>query len=178
MVQRVSAAKKPREDDDSKPVLQPDKHSHDSGNTVTIACKLPNGLRLQLWKMVKVFEPGLGGGRTVDKAEKEGESIVVHGPVHPFGIFPEYQVLCGFALTPGIDKRFWEKWVEQNSDSQALQSGLITAWPSVSDAQSYAREHEKMKSGFEPIDPENPPKGLINNPNIKIGRYNPKDGNG
>ena len=178
MVQRVSTAKKTREESEPTTSVPQIKHSHDSGNTVTIACKIPNGLRLQLWKMVEVFDPGLGGGRTIKKAEKEGEAIVVHGPVHPFGIFPEYQILCGFALTPGVDKVFWEKWKEQNSDSQSLQSGLITAWPSVSDAQGYAREHEKLKSGFAPIDPDNPPKGLINNPNIKIGKYNPKDGNG
>ena len=178
MVQRVSSARRAEAAVKSEPRPEPGpvpmKTAHDSGRTVTVACKIPNGIVMQLYEMRDGIEPGPGGVRTIKIAHKTHDPIKINGPALAFGEMPRFTIICGFALTPGVDAVFWEKWKDQNFDNDAVKAGLITAWPTVVDAEAYARDHKTLKSGLEPIDPNNTPPGL-RHPYVKIGKKTNED---
>lgn len=128
-------------------------------STVTVACKLPAGLILQIWEMAEVPEGSPTGTRMIKKAQKKGEPVKLNGCALPFGVSPEFPMPGGYALTT-IPADFWEEWCRQNKDSDVLKNRIIFAHGSENDTATQAREQarEKVKSGFEPIDPKNPPK--------------------
>jgi hypothetical protein len=144
-----------------------------SGNTVTVACKLPNGLKLQICQKKTEKEQTPNGVRDIEVWRPTGEEIEVKGPRVAFGALPSYPIIGGYALTQNVDKRFWEKWLEQNADSDLIKNHLLHAYPTPQAAQSFAKEHEEVRSGFEPIDPDNLPRGL-RHPNIKLERLDDK----
>jgi hypothetical protein len=134
--------------------------------TVTVACKVPNGLILRTWKMEDTTEPLFGGGeRTIKngKAFQVGEDVVIHGSaLNPLtlraGELPEYPHVGGFALTHGVPADFWELWREQHADHPAVKNGLIFAYASQDAAAGAARDRKDLVSGFEGIDPDDPAK--------------------
>jgi hypothetical protein len=130
-----------------------------SAATVTVACKLPAGLILQLWEMKDQHESSPTGTRTIQKAQKKGEPIKINGCALRFGQVPEFPMPGGYALTQ-IPADFWEEWLAQNQDSDAVQNRIIFAHDSADKASTQARAQakEKVKSGMEPIDPKNPPR--------------------
>jgi hypothetical protein len=140
MVERVTAIKK-------------------SASTVTVACKLPNGLILQLWEMGDEFESSPTGTRTIKKAHKKGEPIKLNGCALKFGQVPEVPMPGGYALTQ-VPADFWEEWVAQDPNRDVLVNRVIFAHSTMDATSQQAREQhvEKVKSGLEPIDPKNPPK--------------------
>lgn len=126
------------------------------GATVTVACKLPNGLKLRVFEFVKGSEPVLGGGtREVQVPRQVGEAVEVKGFSIPRG--PDFDpekmppMSGGFALTPGVDADFFEKWMEQNKDSQVVREGLIFAHEKSSSARDEAKEKAELRSGLEPL---------------------------
>jgi hypothetical protein len=130
-----------------------------SVSTVTVACKLPNGLILQLWEMQDQHEASPTGTRTIQKARKKGEPVKLAGCALKFGQVPEVPMPGGYALTQ-VPADFWEEWVAQNQDADVLLNRIIFAHPTFDAASKQAQEQhvEKVKSGLEPIDPKNPPK--------------------
>lgn len=132
-----------------------------AGETVTVACKLPNGLLLRVFDMVPGFEPVLGGGtREIKVARQKGEPVKINGNAVPFGMPPAYTIIGGYALTPNVDAAFWAEWLKHNADSDVVKSGLIHAHATPDAVQKESRNREKVKSGLEPLDPENPMKGI------------------
>jgi hypothetical protein len=130
--------------------------------TVTVACKVANGLLLRLFKMVEDAEPVLGGGtRKIKRAEQIGEAVKINGPgAALFGRNPAYPVVAGYALTPNVDAEFFTEWLKQNKDHDAVKANLIFAYDKPADVEACAKEHEAQRSGLEPIDPEKPQKAL------------------
>jgi hypothetical protein len=63
----------------------------------------------------------------------------------------------GYALTYGVPKETWDRWYEQNKNTQLVTKRVIFASPSLPQATVDARTDEarKVKSGLEPIDPDN-----------------------
>jgi hypothetical protein len=131
-----------------------------ASDTVTVACKLPNGLILRVFKMVERPESGPMHSRTVKVAEVVGEPITVHGPAYAFGNMPPYMIVAGYALTPNVPKEFFETWFEQNKDSTFVQNKLVFAFESHDHVVGQAKEYEKNKSGMEPVDPEDLPRAF------------------
>lgn len=129
--------------------------------TVTVACKMPNGLQLRVFKMVDGIEPILGGGhRTIQRAEQVGGAVKVNGPVVPYGQVPKHTIVGGYALTPGVDADFWAAWYEQNKSTELVKNKIIFGSEQEDKIKRHAEAHAKVKSGLEPIDPENPPQGM------------------
>lgn len=128
------------------------------GATVTVACKIPNGLKLEVFEEREVHEPLFGGGtklvKRFERTGKPGTFYTVRGPRLPFGVPPTFPIVGGFALTPGIPKDFWDKYCEQNQDSDAIRNGLLFAHESLDKVQGRCREFRGNKSGLEPLDPE------------------------
>lgn len=130
-----------------------------AASTVTVACKVPNGMFLQLYKMGKEVEATPTGHRDVPKAIKVGEPIKLNGCALRFGETAEFPMPGGYALTQ-VPSDFWEAWLEQNQDSDAVRNRVIFASDSQDKTSARAREQHKegVKSGMEPINPRDPPK--------------------
>ena len=117
-----------------------------TGETVTVACKLPNGLHLDLrdanGEVRRVTLRGSGDAR---RMESGGQFVSSHGN----------RVSEGFGLTPGVSKEFWEAWEAQyrKANYEPLVRGLIFAVPKLDSAAAMAREKAEIKTGLEPIDP-------------------------
>lgn len=126
-----------------------------SGETVTVACKLPNGLMLQHWRMDTFHDPVLGGGyRKVERAVEDGPPVRVNGPAVPFGVTPRFLIVGGYALTTGISKDFWDKWLSQNRNHDSVIGKCIFAMPTMDAAQGQADDLAEVTSGLQPIVPD------------------------
>jgi hypothetical protein len=129
--------------------------------TVTVACKIPIGLQLQLQKKQTVRVPtGHGAGKDAyaldDQWVKYGKVYHVFGPAVPaMGGVPDgyilpQQIEGGYALTHGIPAAFWAEWVEQNAQAEYVLNKMIFAYDAAS-ARDAAREHADLTSGIEPL---------------------------
>lgn len=108
-------------------------------STVTVACKLPNGLILDI--------PGAK------------EPVLLNGANHP-------DAIAGHGLTE-VPADFWEAWTKQYPDFQPLKKELIFAQGGERSAISKAKERKGEKSGLEGLDPDKPGKGLERVPDQK-----------
>jgi hypothetical protein len=118
--------------------------------TVTIACKLPNGLILRVFDMVESDELVLGGGiRKKKEANAWGKTVTIKGNSIPMNKMNEIQFSHGYALTPDVDEDFWNLWYEQNKTSAIVRNGLIFASDKKLNVSAFTKEHEKLASGFE-----------------------------
>ncbi|MDE1486081.1 hypothetical protein KKJ17_14855 [Xenorhabdus bovienii] len=95
-------------------------------STVIIACKLANGLYLDVGE----------------------QRVAVNGFAK--GFIDE----TGFGLTYGIDAELWKAWLAENKDRDLVTNGLIFAHEQESSAKDEAKEKQKTKSGTERIQPE------------------------
>lgn len=139
--------------------------------TVTVACKLPNGLFLDLMGEEEIemmpsnsgpvkqvrrqllkrqFVRGVAAERRLDRGDDNGKPIE-HGGLDI--------VQGGYGLTFDVDASFWDAWLAQNQNYPPVKNGLIFA-TTKDKAASRAREQEEIRSGLEPIDPEKPGRNL------------------
>jgi len=147
---------------EAKPIVA-DTPRGKGSNTVTVACKFPAGVVLQLCRKVEFVEEGIGGVRINRvRYDKEGRTFVVRGPAEPNGQTPKgYRrpvTEGGYALTHNIPADFWEKWLAQNQGNPLVENGMIFAAPDRDDAEAMARENAHLRSGFEPIVPDTDPR--------------------
>lgn len=144
----------------------------ETSSTVIVACKLPNGLRLDLMgEEVRSTVPTLAGPQEAVHRNKLG-SVVLRGSAaerrlergddygRPMDAEPIATVSGGFGLTT-VDKGFWEAWSEQNRDYPPFKNGLIFAGARSDHAPKRAAEQAELRSGYEPMDPEKPSTGRI-----------------
>lgn len=131
-------------------------------DTVTIACRVPNGLVLHVDRMVEYTEQVMGGGvRTGVVAEADPQTYTLAGPAIDIARLTRDQgldklVAAGFGLTPGVPTEFWEAWLEQNRDSHLVRNHMVFAQPNEMRARAQAKEMRDVRSGMEAIDPDNP----------------------
>jgi hypothetical protein len=132
-----------------------------SGPTVTVACKLPHGLILRQYTMVDTDQPVMGGGiKTVKQAQQLPGEVAINGNAHPQNAGPKCAIVGGYALTPNVDKAFWDRWLEANKDSDMVKNNLIFAHESMDAAQGDAEDKAAVRSNLERLDPKKLPKGL------------------
>ena len=174
MAPRVISKKFRREDEE--PTFDTPSPAKSSGDdTVTVACKLPKGLILRVFDMEDMEEATTGGSRRFKKARQVGPAIPIKGFALPFGAMPNFQMEGGFALTPGVPREFFEKWLRDNHDQDFVKKGLVFAHVQHDKVVGRAKENAKLKSGMEPVDPDNPPPGFRKGPNGGVEKFNPKD---
>src|SRR4051812_37597048 len=129
--------------------------------TLTIACKIPNGLILQTFAMEDHDEPVFGGGfRTVKRAVKTHHAPVkLNGPARFAGKDLPHDIKGGYGLTYNVDADFFAEWIRQNKDEPYVKNGMIFAQPSgkTADIDSQIKENLKRKSGMEPLNPSDLP---------------------
>lgn len=126
-----------------------------SAKTVTVACKMPNGMMLQLQQEYTDTEQTMNGTRDVKRHRKVGETVVVAGNAIHVGVpdAPRKQIVGGYALTRGVDADFWAKWFEQNKDAPYVKEGIIFAMPNRDAVEDKAEEQVSITSGLEPLNP-------------------------
>lgn len=156
-----------------------------TGRTVTVACKIPNGMILQLCRMVPQQEQSLTGRREVLIAERVGTAYIVAGPAYPVqppaGYPRQVQVEGGYALTRGIPAEFWRQWYEQNKESAFVKNGHIFAHSTLESTIDQADDGAKLKTGFEPLDVSNDGKNdtrmpKSQHPGVSAFKYQPPEG--
>jgi hypothetical protein len=102
------------------------------GQQVTVACKLPHGLHLDI-----------GDKRVTLNGGNSGTALIVDGEGH------------GHGLTE-VDKEFFDAWRALNADHPALKAELIFAHDKRDSAVAQARSNRKNRTGFEGLDPNRP----------------------
>jgi hypothetical protein len=131
--------------------------------TVTVACKIPNGIIMRIYDMVEAIEPSPMGGRTIKQARQVGGDIRIKGATTPTPNTMQYnQLMHGYGITQNVPKDVWEKWFKDNADSAIVQNKLIFAFddPNQTFARASKQRREGVRSGLEPLDPFNLPKGI------------------
>lgn len=123
--------------------------------TVSVACKMPSGLILRLFRMEDYSEPVMGGGtRTSQRAVQVDEPVRIHGVAVPFGRFPRTPIIGGYAITPNVDAEFFAEWLKQNAEHDVVKNNLIFTHDKPDFVEKRARDNEKRLSGLEPLNPE------------------------
>lgn len=124
---------------------------------MTVGCKLPHGIILQLNRMEKHYEPVLGGGsRETERAIPHGARYFVRGTAHPQNEAPKALIYEGFALTSGIPAEVWTEWCKQHSDADVLDRDrpLLRAFARQGDTEAWARESRDARTGQERLNPD------------------------
>jgi hypothetical protein len=150
----------------SQPRLRRDATDRSSTH-VTVACNLPNGFILQLYDVEEV-EAVLPNGRVI----KENQCTLrpdlgrhaLHGPVNRSALAAtgredrlpdDYRLIpgdapdTGYALTFGVPRDFWERWLKDNERSPIVLGRHVFAAASTGRAVSEAKELREFKSGFQ-----------------------------
>lgn len=126
--------------------------------TVTVACKLPHGLLLQLQKPVEVAEPTQSNPeRKVTRYERFGKVVRISGCAIPMDRPSSKELRGGYALTRDVDADFFSKWLEQNKEHPAVEGGFIFASEQPAAIDKYVDRYADKLTGLEPADPQNLP---------------------
>lgn len=141
-----------------------------SATTVTVACKVPTGVRLQLCKQTKYWEDTPSGPRERTRWDRFGTQHVVRGTAYPMmppkGFRERAAVTSGYAITRGIPADFWGAWLEQNAKSDLVRSQMIFAFPDADSVREHAGDRGALLSGLEPLDMEPDKDGRVADPRV------------
>lgn len=127
--------------------------------TVTVACRMPNGLRLRIWDFHEVEDQVIGGGvrmrRKAHISTKPGRAneVVVKGSSVPIGAM-DNRIIGGYGITSGVDADFWNEWLKQNAESDLVKNHIVFASEKPEILERKATEHKNTLSGLEPLNTE------------------------
>lgn len=136
-----------------------------TGDTVTVACKMPHGLLLRIFDWEDFDEPMRDGTmRQGRRARDTGEHFTVRGTWTASAgqaYMPQNTAVAellpgGYALTSGVPKDFWDRWYEQNKHSSLVRERVIFAYASHTTVTEEAAKLRAVQSGLEPLDRANP----------------------
>lgn len=130
-----------------------------AGAKVIVACKLGVAYYdIQHSKIVDKFEQNMQGGRTVKEAERVGQVVRLRGTAYPrgtppVGFPPAPEIVDGAALNYGVDKDWFDAWLEQNKMNPIVQNRMIFAHETIDGVRGEAKELGAFLSGLEPVNP-------------------------
>lgn len=115
--------------------------------TVSVGCKLPWGLVLEMGKVGAddYRRVTLVGSNGMNKGH--GDKIAGH------------IVASGYGITFGVPKDFMDAWMAKHARLDCVRSGLIFV-EAAKDAQPHAEMFSGVTTGFEPLSQSNMPRGL------------------
>jgi len=99
--------------------------------TVTVGCKLPNGIIMEM-----------GEQRTVLRGTNSAVIVGGHG------------------ITEGVDKDFFDAWSKLHADKDFIKGGFVFAHEKSASTAAEAKERADEETGLEPLDPDEKPAGL------------------
>jgi hypothetical protein len=140
-------------------VQRPTRKPESAGGKVTVYCRLPTGLDIRGFRMVKQHELVMGGGtREFMIAEPVGLPVHLNGNAFFKGEPQTHRVICGYGVTEGVDKDLWDNWLEANRDQPYVANKLVFAAERKDIGEDEAEENRDRLSGLEPmyrsIDPD------------------------
>lgn len=101
-----------------------------STTTVTVGCKLPNGLVCELGKF----------------GDEDYKAVTLKGA-------NDSSVVGGYGLTPGVDAAFWDAWKKKHARLKFVKDGQVFALGDIASARDHAIDLSALKTGLEPLDP-------------------------
>lgn len=125
-------------------------------STVTVACKIPNGMILHTTNAggEKVTLRLNGARLPVNHKGREIPRFKQAGPLVESG-------LGGYGLTSGVDADLWAKIESESRTTPPFIGGLIFATPDTASTSDMANDLDReCKSGMEPLDPDKAVKGV------------------
>lgn len=99
--------------------------------TVTVGCKLPNGLILEV------------DGKTVELSG--ANSSVVVG---------------GHGITRDVDAALWDAWLKEHSERDMVKNGFVFAHEKIASTNAEAEEKSDNKTKLEPMAPDDKANGV------------------
>jgi hypothetical protein len=139
-----------------------------TGATVAVACKLPGGLLLRIFAPFEYEDPQRDGSTKTVKSWRpipgeqfalKGTWVATAGQAYQKTNSAVAELLPGgYAITYGVPRAIWDRWYEQNRNTPLVQKRIVFAASSLQQATVDAKTEEsrKVKSGLEPVDPEDP----------------------
>lgn len=131
-----------------------------AGQKVIVASKLPMALELQNCVFVDIQQRVREMVWTERVAQKAGKMVRINGTAYPNGQAPEGfrarpEMYRGWALTPGVDKEFWDTYARQNKGAPYLENNHVFA-ETTRDAviQRIKRELDGTTAGLDPVTPD------------------------
>lgn len=134
------------------------------GATVTVACKLPHGLKLRIFAWEKYDELMRDGTVREGKRSRpipdmefvvRGTWVASAGQAYNQNNAITRELLPGgYAITYGCPKDLWDLWYEQNKESNLVRNHIVFA--SVGSPNDEAHEHSGVLSGMEPVNKDAP----------------------
>ena len=137
-----------------------------SRNNVTIGCKHPMGVILELDEelspdAVEAMNTVQNGPIGKRKYFPSGKKYVLNGANADHPKSPQKgRTSVGWGLTE-IPTDFWEAWLAQHSKFALVANGTIFAVTSTRDAQDEADKRQSVVSGLEPMNPRKPAPGIL-----------------
>ena len=132
-----------------------------SGDTMSVACKVPMGLILRVHRKVMMPHKTTEGMiRDVPEYHQFGKEYMVYGPSHPQNAGPHCTIIGDYAITHGIPTEVWNLWSQQHRGDMMVINRMIFAYSSNKIAGA-AKEHAELKSGLERLDSSRLPKNLV-----------------
>lgn len=116
--------------------------------TVTVGCKLPSGLVMELIEVGNGLLPAVKG-KTVTLAGANSLRVGMVG-----------NPLNGRFATTQVEEEFAKAWFERNKNLECVRTGLVFPCEKPNAAESMAKERDAVKTGLEPLDPKKPPSGI------------------
>lgn len=118
---------------------------------VTVACKIPNGVVLEVTHPRELAGGGWATPLPEWKAKHIGKRVTVGGPKFEWGT-PKFDEETGYILTD-VDEDFWNAWMKANSGLTMVEKKFIFASVKSQDARAQSRELAELKTGIEPLTP-------------------------
>ena len=100
-------------------------------DTVTVGCKLPNGIIIEMGDI---------------KVEIKGALKAL--------------VIGGHGITENVNKEFFEAWMAKNKGLKFVQEGFIFACKTTAEAGDQAKDRQDEKTGLEPLPQDKLPEGI------------------
>jgi hypothetical protein len=161
--------------DDRNPDWRPNRFTRGdrpvtTGETVTVACKLPHGIVLRVFDWEEFDEPMRDGSlkrsrRAIPIEAMEftvrGTWTASAGQAYAKNNAAVQDLLPGgYALTHGVPKQTWDLWYQQNRNEALVKNKIVFAYSSHQTVTEEAQKLRAVKSGMEPLDPQKPAERL------------------
>lgn len=123
-----------------------------SGATVTVICRMPSGLVMDLYDEGALQARPTPGALPVVK-----DSIRLSGARRDPRFHKKDNIMLGMGGRTEVPADFWDAWSKQNAEFMPLKKGLIFAMPKEADAVSRLAELRDERTGLEGLDKDKMP---------------------
>lgn len=120
-------------------------------NTVTVLCRLPSGVTLELHDL-DGLKSRASSEAPVMQAAIPVRSVTLNGAKHDPAYHHAEGRLLGRAGRTEVDGDFWKAWIDQNQRNQLVTQHLVFAEANAAKADAAVAELAKEKTGLEGAD--------------------------